>query len=87
MIDKETLDSYRRGVDSGVMKSATPNVVRQLLNEIEQLKELLRYLLVEWVFDHELEECGESGWPEDSMVEEAKERTGTPEQWGEEGKE
>lgn len=42
MIDKATLDSYRHGVDSGIMKSATPNVVRQLLDEIEVLQRALK---------------------------------------------
>ena len=37
-VDKETLDAYRRGVETGAMKSATPNVVRQLLDEVERLR-------------------------------------------------
>ena len=31
-------DAYRRGVETGVMKSATPNVVRELLDEIDRLQ-------------------------------------------------
>jgi hypothetical protein len=31
-------DDYRRGVETGVMKSATPNVVRDLLDEIDRLQ-------------------------------------------------
>lgn len=34
----EELNAYRKGVESGTMKSATPNVVRQLLDEIERLQ-------------------------------------------------
>lgn len=39
MIDRETLDEYRRDVDTGVMLSETSNVVRQLLDEIDRLRE------------------------------------------------
>ena len=34
-------DDYRRGVEAGTMESATPNVVRDLLDEIERLQQIL----------------------------------------------
>ena len=37
---QETLDTYRRGAKSGVMKSATPNVVLELIGEIDRLQAL-----------------------------------------------
>lgn len=37
-VSDATLKDYRRGVDDGTMKSATPNVVRELLNEIDRLR-------------------------------------------------
>lgn len=36
-----TLAAYRRGIDSGTLKTATPNVVRELLDEIERLREMI----------------------------------------------
>lgn len=39
-IDNETIAAYWRGVESGTMKSATPNVVRQLLDEINRLRDI-----------------------------------------------
>lgn len=41
MIDQNTLDAYRQGIDTGTMKSATPNVVRELLDEIQQLRAIV----------------------------------------------
>ena len=34
-------DDYRRGVETGTMKSATPNVVRDLLDEIDRLRAIV----------------------------------------------
>ena len=33
--DKEQVEAYRRGIESGVMKSATPNVVVQLIELLD----------------------------------------------------
>lgn len=49
METQETLANYQRGIDTGVMKSATPNVVRGLLQHIRELElelERLRTQLV-----------------------------------------
>jgi hypothetical protein len=35
--DEESLASYRRGLETGVMKSATPNCVRHLIEMIDRL--------------------------------------------------
>lgn len=40
-ISQSKLDAYRKGVETGVMKSATPNVVRALLDEIERLQKIV----------------------------------------------
>lgn len=37
-INIEKLDAYRRGAESGTMKSATPNVVLELLGIIHELR-------------------------------------------------
>lgn len=43
MTNHEELAAYRRGIESGTMKSATRNVVRDLLDHIEeQAKEIER---------------------------------------------
>ena len=52
---------YRRGIDTGVMKSATPNAMRECLNEIERLmaeldsRDRREQRLIAWM----LNECGE----------------------------
>ena len=38
-------EDYRRGIESGTMKSATPNVVRGLLSDIDDLQTLNAELL------------------------------------------
>lgn len=38
IVTKDELAAYRGGLESGVMVSATPNVVKQLLNEIDRLQ-------------------------------------------------
>ena len=37
-VDQEAIDAYRRGVETGVMESATPNVARHLLGCIAGLQ-------------------------------------------------
>jgi hypothetical protein len=37
-IDIDSLDAYRKGANSGVMKNATPNVVKQLIGWIDELR-------------------------------------------------
>ena len=37
MIKRDVLEAYRKGAESGTMISATPNVVLQLLDEIDRL--------------------------------------------------
>jgi len=36
-VDIEALEAYRRGVTTGVMQNATPNVVRELIGWIDEL--------------------------------------------------
>jgi hypothetical protein len=38
---QDTLNAYRRGLDSGTLTSASANVVRELLDEIDRLRKLL----------------------------------------------
>ena len=37
-VSDATLKDYRRGLDNGTLKSASPNIVRELLDEIERLR-------------------------------------------------
>jgi len=41
-VDIEALEAYRRGMTTGVMKNATPNVVRELIGWIDELREVCR---------------------------------------------
>lgn len=47
MLRDDELAAYREGVQTGVMKSATPNVVGQLILEIDRLREHINTICVE----------------------------------------
>lgn len=74
MIDQDTLDAYRRGAESGVMKNATPYVVKQLLNEIGRLQafiDKLQKLEGTDAPEHRCDRCGGrniTSWYADSDV-------------------
>jgi len=59
--------AYRRGIETSVMKSATPNVVRDCLEEIERLRAEVTHLAAKAAYYEHYVGCG-GGCPECSRL-------------------